>query len=425
MSLSITGEVSFNRHAWTPDSYDFTGFGLIPGGEPTFGSFFVPCSEAHPVNRVFRLQGGNWIGVRPDETMSAGEAYWVFCEGSSKYQGPFLADVPGIEGLDDGHQLDDDELLFFNETEAPLVVTIARHHPANNLNLFHPNKDPNAESEMETGSIGECMTPLIASKRSLVETFRFDRTTLAGAGTGVEAESLYRLESTATGTLFWLPVAGRNLGNAMTDRHTSNAGLWVGEVLLDSVTRGGRNDLEEAPRALKVRVLLHADDIGSVKLLKAATLMRERHSEDEELGQDVVVIDDAKLGFFEGVETRRGKRIGRRIETAIYDMPEEGEDYALRVDATGTIDPGGSIEVSLTLGESHRTNPFRHGIHPEHRFGYEFTRAMTIAFDLSSSPDALRARNYGKEVLVGTFTESITTSGCCVFHRLSTSGELY
>jgi len=82
---------------WTPNSYNLLGFKVNPAGPPTFANFFAP-SAAHKGQAIYRLSDeGVWTLVTsPAATqVRSGEAYWVYCSGSSTYQGPLGLTVGG------------------------------------------------------------------------------------------------------------------------------------------------------------------------------------------------------------------------------------------------------------------------------------------------------------------------------------------
>ena len=50
----------------------------------------------------------------------------------------------------------------------------------------------------------------------------------------------------------------------------------------------------------------------------------------------VLLLDEAKIPFFEGIEERKGKRVGRRLECVGYDLPRN-------------YDPAGQSDAFLTI----------------------------------------------------------------------------
>ncbi len=98
----ITGPPSMRKIRWLADSFNMAGFHVDPDAPPTFAAFFAP-SPAHAGQAVYRLnnQSGRWEFVQDPASaaMRSGEAYWVYCEGSSTYQGPLKVALPINAGL--------------------------------------------------------------------------------------------------------------------------------------------------------------------------------------------------------------------------------------------------------------------------------------------------------------------------------------
>jgi len=102
ITWEVTGSPSLRKNRWLADSFNFVGFHLDPGNPPTFQDFFAP-SPAHAGQAAYRLnnQSGKWEFVQNPATtkLRAGEAYWVYCEGASDFQGPLSLDLPMSNGL--------------------------------------------------------------------------------------------------------------------------------------------------------------------------------------------------------------------------------------------------------------------------------------------------------------------------------------
>jgi hypothetical protein len=96
----VDGLVSMAKVRWQPDSYNLTGFAVAAQGAPAFEEFFA-ASNAHRGQPIYRLVNDVWKKVtNPSaETMRSGEAFWVYCKGSSDYQGPLSVETTEGEGL--------------------------------------------------------------------------------------------------------------------------------------------------------------------------------------------------------------------------------------------------------------------------------------------------------------------------------------
>jgi hypothetical protein len=122
---NVTGTIEPPEVVWVPDAYNFVGFGVDALAAPTFAQFFAG-SRAHANLKVYRLVRGEWKKVTDPSSavMKAGEAFWVYCSGSSDYQGPIRLEGQSLTGLLLSGRVTD--LILRNETDHPVAPTI-RH----------------------------------------------------------------------------------------------------------------------------------------------------------------------------------------------------------------------------------------------------------------------------------------------------------
>ena len=97
---SATGNAVLTSVTWKPNSFSLVGFGLDDLSPPTFNQFFDGSTEHHPY-RIYRLLNDNWtlVDQAAATQMRSGEAYWIYCKGSSDYQGPLYAKVSSGQSL--------------------------------------------------------------------------------------------------------------------------------------------------------------------------------------------------------------------------------------------------------------------------------------------------------------------------------------
>jgi hypothetical protein len=121
----VTGTLEPPQVLWVPDAYNFVGFGVDEHAAPTFAQFFAG-SRAHAGLRIYRMVDGAWRKVTDPSSavMRAGEAVWVYCVGSSDYQGPIRVEAPAFTGLLLSGRVTD--LILRNETDHPVTPTL-RH----------------------------------------------------------------------------------------------------------------------------------------------------------------------------------------------------------------------------------------------------------------------------------------------------------
>ncbi|MBL9128195.1 MAG: hypothetical protein JNL97_11130 [Verrucomicrobiales bacterium] len=431
VTTSLVGEASLHNYRWVPDAYNLVGFGLVSGSEPSFSQFFGPAGDRHPVGLILKLNpaDGSWVPVSAAEKMTKNAAYWVYAAGNSTYQGPFRVDIRGGGELDYGSEGRDEEVLVFNESAAPANFVVDRVHPANGLELVHLVRDPAALSETPGSAVVNFTIGGVGARQSAVETFRARRDWTEGSS----RRQLYRVASAGLGTYFWLPVAATRADLtpvAEASPSTEATGLWVGDIALEHVSQRvpesvATNRFEAVAAGPKARVILHVDAAGKVALLKQVTVMRTRSPEPTNVAQ-VLVLDPAKIPFFEGIERRGGKLVGKRVETTFYDLPRTPlppeplpanfdraalpETYRTSLDLDGGMGPGrkcSTIPGTLVLDAWHRANPFRHAFHPAHATGYRVEREMSFVFDAPTTEAARAIPDYGREILVGDFAETL------------------
>ena len=128
LTWNITGAPSVRKIRWLADSFNMVGFHVDPGAPPTFAAFFAP-SAAHAGQAVYRLNNasGRWEFVQNPAVanLKGGEAYWVYCEGSSTYQGPLRVDLPMSDGLHYGASLTRQIITLTNLSSLSRTVTFA------------------------------------------------------------------------------------------------------------------------------------------------------------------------------------------------------------------------------------------------------------------------------------------------------------
>jgi hypothetical protein len=117
ITWEITGVPSMRKNRWLADSFNLVGFNVDSESQPSFAAYFAP-SPAHDGQAMYRLnnQTAKWVFVHDPTTakLKSGEAYWVYCEGSSNYQGPLRVDLPMSGGLLSGALLSKHTITFTN-----------------------------------------------------------------------------------------------------------------------------------------------------------------------------------------------------------------------------------------------------------------------------------------------------------------------
>lgn len=122
---SIKGQVVPSAIKWRADAYNLVGFGVRSAGTPTFAEFFNG-SVAHKNQPIYRLVDGAWKKVTQPaaESMRSGEAFWIYCNKSSTYQGPLGVELPLQRGVQLANGVG--TIILRNQTPNPLSATVDR-----------------------------------------------------------------------------------------------------------------------------------------------------------------------------------------------------------------------------------------------------------------------------------------------------------
>ena len=233
----------------------------------------------------------------------------------------------------------------------------------------------------------------------------------------------------ATGDL----VSGNNVFAVEIHQHPTEL---ASATTLGALTRAGG----EFP----LRLLLHVDWAGTVRLLKEAVVMKDSATKN-----NVILADSSLASGYSGVVMRGDTLVGLRTSAIGYDF------NSMTINCTGALGTSGSAECLFSLPSAAPTNPFLHRFHPDHdNMDERFTTALTGAaaevyqvdrkFKLTFSnrypanpdeperPAASRPPGWGASLLGGIFSETLTglhketlsTSGWFSMTRISPTADL-
>jgi len=207
------------------------------------------------------------------------------------------------------------------------------------------------------------------------------------------------------------------------------AGLWIGEVVLDRVNEVQRavNGVAEAVsptgKEAVIRIILHVDGAGQVRLLKDLIVMQTQpEGVPQPPARPVLVTDPSQIHLYEGVVSRGGKLVGLRYSTVAFDFP------GFEMPMIGGVGAGAACAGRIDIDRNAPTNPYRHKFHPDHGEGFDIVRVFSLEFDGAPGDPLRAAPGYGVDRISGTYRESIaglhkitlTTEGAVTLNRIST-----
>jgi hypothetical protein len=195
----ITGRVLLRKYRWQAHSFNLTGFSVNADAPPSFDAFFAGANGLIG-QRIFRLVDGTWNRVASGTArMRSGEAYWIYCEGQTSYQGPLDWEVPGVWGLDFGDRTGELDVSFSNRSGIPAQIDIEWLSGA--LPLFRAQRSPETLLKIVSPLPAVLSFPNVAAGDSRSLRLQVRREWM---GAAVQS-SLLRVTSD-TGFQVWVPV---------------------------------------------------------------------------------------------------------------------------------------------------------------------------------------------------------------------------
>lgn len=438
-SITLEGRPLLVPQRWETDRFTLTGLPVAPDNAPTFAEYFAP-SPAHRDQPVYRLQAaGRWESVDPaTTTIRAGEAYWIFTQGNSRYQGRLQPVLEQGETIEFAAALDRINLVLRNRSELDGSFRV-RRVGGNGMPLSFLNEDP------ETGESGWPFLPdqlvldapagdnVFLALGAVRRNFTASRMEEVLEITDEFGERVLVHVGANTLQPFVAPTPAQSVTAsgarakvaAEDDVPGRLAGLWLGQVQIDAVSQSQLAGVipEPVDRPFAQRFLIHVDSTGQARLLKDVIQMWEEGTEipsdeDPELtevetpGRYVLITDPALLGLFSGAVNRDGVQVGQRFSTVAYDFEGDAQLF------DGSFGPGEQISTTLVIGSELPTNPFLHRFHPDHdnrdpqflnfkREAYQVVREMRLIIE-EQDPRGATPPGWGETIVGGFFEESIT-----------------
>ena len=440
VELTIEGRPVFNRQAWRRDDFQFTGFHVDPDNEPTFHNWFAG-SSAHENGPIYRLDGnGEWVEVTQTaiERIRSGEAYWVYTDGRSDYQGPMPLELEFGDRVNFSHSSSRETVVVRNrsglsnqirirqlQADAPVPLSLQTQDEVTK-EFYWPAVDGEATVALP---VDEARVLNFGVRRADLFTDQASQVVEFNNGLGARRLIETRVDGLAPSEAFVETAmnAARSRGADLTTFSTDPrfAGLWVGVAEVDQVSMAQEGGVVPMPTesGFPLRILMHVDAAGTVRLLKEVIQMWEPGEEvpDEDEpdfsrigtpGRFVLLTDDSLVPNYTGIIDRGGEAAGNRLSTASYDF--EGNELEL----SGSFGPGGTVFGTIVLDPEFPTNPFLHRYHPDHNNldeqflnfradAYEVTRELEFFFS-EEDPEGFDRPEWGEEELAGTYSEALS-----------------
>ena len=406
-SVSIAQRPRPPLATWLVSGANFLGFPADTSG-PVFSSYFASFSVAttSPA-KIYKYIGGDLNSSNPllisasTEKLNRNTAYWFEVATVGNFTAPVHYEVPSNDGLAFGRSLSVITVGVQNRTSSALTLTLS---PVNSeaapagqtaisgsVPLTRRVFDSATSTYTETLLTGDTTVSVPANGRLNLE-FGVDRSRL-GSSDSAQYASLLRIRDSGRFSDVYLPASAQR---------ASAAGLWTGQVDVSSVqSQVAGSPGSTTSRTFPLRVNLHVDDTGKVRLLS-----------------QVFVGTLASTGNTVGITTRESGLLSTAKDSALR-LAASQLPLDLVSLGTGAFAIGSTVTHTFTVGFNQPTNPFVHAYHPDHDNrdarlnpttagveSYDITRELAFTFT-AEPPDGSSVTGWGVSVYGGTYSETI------------------
>lgn len=469
MDWNVTGIPRIRKQEWMINSYNLAGFYIDPAAPPTFQDYFAPEPALAGQDFYELSEQGKWEKIASPDTqvMEAGKSYWMYCLGQCEYQGPLSVKYGGGRILDFADKLSEKQLFFVNETDTDTTITITHL-------VSEPPPDPG--SPPLAGPVLYSYYKIVPSKRifrwvNLPEPFKLGipadgkshlrlgirRVEMSETWPPQTPDDLYQgiLEVTdGLGSRIFVPVASGGIympyktmskpqgSKLYQEAVNSYAGLWIGSVTINGVSRPGKQNTEPTASDFTFRLLIHYDGEKSRLLQEAYMMYKEEEVEctspsqsiafpekirDEEgrlvdviypddkteKGESDKILQEPEVCYsyepclfsyqdnipdsenFVGIELRDGVPVPRRVSSVAFGFCEEDAKNGIEsIEGQHIGDYPGILKFPALVPMDDPVNPFLHRFHPDHNnldpLGNELvTRGDPYWMDYPDDPESI------------------------------------
>ncbi|MGJ8640343.1 MAG: hypothetical protein ACSHYA_13225 [Opitutaceae bacterium] len=420
---------------WVRNGANLLGFpSQLSGSYPTLSNYFSSFPAAIAANtKIFKYVGGEIGPQNPIQVFSPllervdrDQAYWFDAEVVGTFYAPIEIAPSNFDGLDFGRTGSTIAVRLRNRTDAPVTITItptaSEAAPVGQTGISGDvpltRRVFNITSgQYEENAITGAFNEVIGAQSSIEIEFGINRGALSANSSDFYASFL---RFTDSGNLMDVLIPA-------SAQPATLAGLWIGEVEVDSVASTFQGSGSTTSKPFPLRYLLHIDDGGTARILSQVFS-----------GELAAAPNDLGLTTFESALNPDSLESATRLSAAHMPL-----DLALTPNA-GSVALGATAQWQISLPFTDNVNPFVHQYHPDHdnkdargnalgnaEESYTVTRLVNFEF-LSEPPDWASSTGWGSTVLGGNYSESIhgvhklrlSSTGTFVFRRFNDIGAI-
>jgi hypothetical protein len=440
----VTGKPSLRRIVWQAGAVNLVGFHVGAQG-PTFSALFAGETglSGQPIYRLGTTGVWEQIGSPASERPRSGEAYWVRCRLPAQRSGTIEVDSVSRLGVRFTDGITEGSVRVRNTSSSLRNITLrllpSVTPPPGQAPLIELVPLEYWKADYANVALGwEPLPPTLAFQGLPVGAewnIRLGVRRPPGAVVAPGAAYQGLLEVTDDlGTRWLVGVSASPRSDAIvlgglqpSNAHNgfANAGLWIGEAVVNAVSQPAHLSNATLPRPaggqFVYRLLVHVDGIGQARLLQRAFLVRKPplltpdpddpgYNRELEPARIVVVTDETLISGIIGT----GIVEGRRISSAAFGF---AQPQALSGGPFGV----GALTGQITIGHNDSLNPFKHVYHPDHdnldsrfeqtlpegRESFSVIRQISLQFT-ETDPLGLNPPGWGEAEVGGIYRETFT-----------------
>jgi hypothetical protein len=426
---TVEGEPTVPRIDWKPNSFNLVGFHLeLEADNETFYSDFFASAGALAGQDTYRLDNatGEWRKAISGDRMAEGEAFWIYCNGSSTFGGPVSVQMPP-GNLDYGKVLTEQELSVRNDSGVTKSILLEMESPAPpkiaaQVYLWEAAEmtDPKTLEVKWTWSWKPLTTKTIEVRAGAAQKLRV----------GVLRSDLLADDIAEANLLFKDAPSGMAIRLPLSVAGVGMAGLWVGDAVVTEVSRPetGSATTEAVGSPFMMRLIVHRDIDGNAKLLREVVQLWQRGNmipdpdglghlvvDKDNPGSYVLVANMARVAEYSGTALRDGVEVGRRISSTAFGFT------GTKAATSGSFVRGGTLTFDVNTLPDDITNPFAHQYNKQvtKSAPYKIERTIRLTMVDSVAEDGnsrVPILNWGSTEVDGVYEETMTLGPAYTVH---------
>ena len=371
-AVALVGVPAAPRMTWhitnTNEVYNFIGFSLQEGETVNPGDYLSGFDGNLLKGGFFKLSGRNpdkapsITEVYSSKTVSDGDVLLVASDVQSDWSG--VLHVSPMTGLDFGSDSSKATLTVRNDGEDERTVAVALETSASYGDLelpraaIHIRDAAVALTNAAWAALGPSGAPVATKRLAAGETwkleFGIERSLFDTGVKGRKFGALLRVTDEDGGSKMRVnvPLVGETSGGTAANR-TWPGGLWVADVAFNRILAPGAAAETETGGTVKLRLPIHIDAHGTVRLLQRVVTAGE-------------VADDGTYTYHLYAGTAKIPTTARQVMLiSAVCLPTE-IPVVEAAGSVGSLSQPGGIVFAFTVAGDGATSLLRHPLHPRH-----------------------------------------------------------